>query len=457
MSQSPLARSTRRPLTAFAHPPTRLSQATTSYDLNGSPTSSSSKSSNAYTTPSKGPTTRYRSVGNTPTTPTIHYSPYATSTPPQGLSRSSSIPFDMVGSAKAGRKAEEEARLREAEPVVESLEPKVRFVRRKGYLQRIKSFPRDSWELIQLHTPTSFLDLIPPSRSANPIAIILHILHFLLLAPLFASKDDSTSVLRNPRDHPYGVGNRWRYETEDQVKSRGIGGGWTNFTITLVLLALSAGNALYLFTRYRTYDMQLRSANDHISSPHASPIPAPKVEPQDVFTSSSSESQTPSTRVFRGLLWLLRGLWRWFRQVNNQPTWAIELTSKYSSTVLSSIGKPQTTYVPGLGAGADDRIQSLHLWDPPEFCLAFFCAYPPSSPILSYLFTPDHPFLSLPFFLLVSTLFSQLASTYSQLVKDRMVLSAEVMREYDRRFVYKRVFGGKVDRGVGTHEAEMVW
>jgi hypothetical protein len=52
----------------------------------------------------------------------------------------------------------------------------------------------------------------------------------------------------------------------------------------------------------------------------------------------------------------------------------------------------------------------------------------------------------------VSFLLSHLAVTYAQLVKDRMVLSAEVMREYDRRFVYKRVFGGRVDRGVGTNE-----
>jgi hypothetical protein len=35
-----------------------------------------------------------------------------------------------------------------------------------------------------------------------------------------------------------------------------------------------------------------------------------------------------------------------------------------------------------------------------------------------------------------------------------MVLSAEVMREYDKRFVYKKVFGTRVDRGVGTSEGE---
>lgn len=47
---------------------------------------------------------------------------------------------------------------------------------------------------------------------------------------------------------------------------------------------------------------------------------------------------------------------------------------------------------------------------------------------------------------------TQLAANYAQLVKNRMLLSAEVMREYDRRFVYKRIFATKVDRGVGTSD-----
>jgi hypothetical protein len=56
--------------------------------------------------------------------------------------------------------------------------------------------------------------------------------------------------------------------------------------------------------------------------------------------------------------------------------------------------------------------------------------------------------------LITSFLLSHLATTYAQLVKDRMVLSAEVMREYDKRFVYKRIFGGRVDRAVQTEQGE---
>jgi hypothetical protein len=81
-------------------------------------------------------------------------------------------------------------------------------------------------------------------------------------------------------------------------------------------------------------------------------------------------------------------------------------------------------------------------------------AYPPSAPLLSYLLTPLHPFITPVLHLITSFLLSHLAATYNQLVKDRMLLSAEVMREYDRRFVYKRVFGARVDRSTQTEEGE---
>lgn len=82
-------------------------------------------------------------------------------------------------------------------------------------------------------------------------------------------------------------------------------------------------------------------------------------------------------------------------------------------------------------------------------------AYPPSAPILAYLLTPLHPFLAPVLHLITSFLLSHLSTTYRQLVKDRMVLSAEVMREYDRRFVYKRIFGSRVDRSVQTEQGEL--
>lgn len=90
----------------------------------------------------------------------------------------------------------------------------------------------------------------------------------------------------------------------------------------------------------------------------------------------------------------------------------------------------------------------------PESLLKPRSAYPPSAPVLSYLLTPLHPFLTPLLHLAISSLLAHLATSYAQLVKDRMVLSAEVMREYDRRFVYKRIFASRVDRAVQTHQGE---
>jgi hypothetical protein len=170
MSQSPLARK-RKSLTAFSRAPSQLSRSVTASALDeaaGSPSRSSSDQ-NAFATPprerrsrrgresdlheelretprdSPRESSRRSTLGATPSshysptgTPTpaprvnrIVYSPYAT--PPAGLSRSSSIPFDMAASAAAARKTEE--RLRSAAPGG-TPGKKPRFVRRKALWQR---------------------------------------------------------------------------------------------------------------------------------------------------------------------------------------------------------------------------------------------------------------------------------------------------------------------------------
>lgn len=78
--------------------------------------------------------------------------------------------------------------------------------------------------------------------------------------------------------------------------------------MTFLLFILAAGNTVYLFTRFRRYDMQLRSVNrlklachlltgvqaqEPVHSPHASPIPAPRPpsNEDDVFTASSDTKE----------------------------------------------------------------------------------------------------------------------------------------------------------------------
>ena len=113
-------------------------------------------------------------------------------------------------------------------------------------------------------------------------------------------------------------------------------------------------------------------------------------------------------------------------------------------------------------------IQSLNVWDPPDFNLLFFwyalhaklsltdSYFPPPAPLLSYLLYPSHPFLT-PFLHLIITLQTlYLTRHFQQLVKDRQYLTAEVMREYDQRFVYPKVFAMTSDKGVMTHEGKAI-
>lgn len=159
MSASPLARQSRKSLSAFARPPSHLSKSHSTRDLVDEPkgtssppstssSSSSSSSQNAFATPvrEREDRPRYRSsavgVGGSPRTPTTHitYSPYAT--PPAPLSKSSSIPFDMAANARAAKQYEEDraraARRASLNPVPEggSSSKKKRFVRKKSLWTR---------------------------------------------------------------------------------------------------------------------------------------------------------------------------------------------------------------------------------------------------------------------------------------------------------------------------------
>ncbi|WWC90378.1 uncharacterized protein L201_005311 [Kwoniella dendrophila CBS 6074] len=459
MSQSPLARTTRKSLPAFSHAPSKLSKSHSSRELAeidspiSTPSSSSTNSKPLLSTPLQETPVKYRNVAitstpnhGTPITPKLHYSPYALSTPPQGISKSSSIPFDMVASAKAAKRAEEDRRSSTPIPS-SSIIQKKRYIRKKPIWQRITSIPSTIYDKLAYASPNSIYDILPDEHLANPISLGIHTIHYLLVYPLFAHKDEYQSVLRSNRE-PSGVTGRWdRWENEGKPKGVGLISGWSRYIILVLLLLLSVGNAAYLFSRFRTYDMQLRSGAEPIHSPHASPVPAPKVKPEredDVFANADAQASKGEA-----------GLPKYAKMIG-KALWFIVKFSFYS--ILPAFGKPQAN-APKLNSlgSANDKIQCLRVWDPPEFCLSFFCAFPPISPILTHLLVPLHPIYTPLLHLSTTFLLSQLSIFFKQLIKDRMLLSAEVMREYDQRFVYKRVFANRVDRGVGTNESETIW
>ena len=159
MARLAASRAPRRGPTAFAHTPSRLSHSTSAHELrkrtngqidgveddSGEDEDEKEEGSAADVTyaPHQANTLsrfatprRNQSIGPSnasPRTPEIHYAPYAASTPPSGLSKSTTIPFDLAASDSAARRLDVELRTKKD---ITPTPRKKRFVRRKPFFQR---------------------------------------------------------------------------------------------------------------------------------------------------------------------------------------------------------------------------------------------------------------------------------------------------------------------------------
>jgi len=140
---------------------------------------------------------------------------------------------------------------------------------------------------------------------------------------------------------------------------------------------------ILLFTDKNQADVK---AQEPIKSPHASPIAAPRKKDKDVFdVVDDSESSTNEKGQMNGkkvAMMLGRAIWltikfivyvqlpaREFPRLSRRYCQRPQLTS--SAAAMSAIGKP-TQSSSAFTGGVDDKIQSLRVWEPPSFCLAFF-------------------------------------------------------------------------------------
>lgn len=94
------------------------------------------------------------------------------------------------------------------------------------------TIPQAIIDRVLLEYPVSLEAVLPPSHLANPISLGIHFVHYLLLAPLFATSHEYESVLRTGKEAT-GVSSRWdRWEEQGHVKGHGLGGGLTVRSIT---------------------------------------------------------------------------------------------------------------------------------------------------------------------------------------------------------------------------------
>jgi len=89
---------------------------------------------------------------------------------------------------------------------------------------RMKEYPQYLLDRFQYDIPTSILDILPPTHLANPIALGIHAVHYILLAPILAGHNSPGSVLRSST----AAKGRWeRFEDDEITRGRSMAGLWT--------------------------------------------------------------------------------------------------------------------------------------------------------------------------------------------------------------------------------------
>ncbi|KAI0320094.1 hypothetical protein OF83DRAFT_1259018 [Amylostereum chailletii] len=286
--------------------------------------------------------------------------------------------------------------------------PAKRVVRKKGMYEKLTAIP--SRIAFEISIFPQNVPLPAPKTSAWLLGGSLHLLHFLVRLSQVRSIPDSNTGWED------------MYHEDNNAS-------WLDWTVLLTFLLLSATsvNTLFLFTHTKIY--HLHSQPDPVASPHAR------------FVAKPADPPTLGTRV-RAYMWrAFVGFWRFL----------FGLTSSSTS---------------GASADSSRRIQELEVWTPGEMELMLFCVYSPMHALLWMLWNASNWIMIMFVMLGMGIQLNVLVQTYDALLKDRSIIAAEVMHEYDTKgrwfllsfahFVYPRVNPVRRDACVMTHESEMV-
>ncbi|KAF9005659.1 hypothetical protein BDQ17DRAFT_1353544 [Cyathus striatus] len=102
------------------------------------------------------------------------------------------------------------------------------------------------------------------------------------------------------------------------------------------------------------------------------------------------------------------------------------------------------------------KVQQLDMWHPGELEMELFTLYSPVHALVWMAVGTSNWILMLLILGLVSLQLNTLMYSYNTLLKDKEILSAEVMSEYNQRFVYPRINPIRRDVAVMTHQSEVV-
>ncbi|KAJ8700136.1 hypothetical protein PTI98_003192 [Pleurotus ostreatus] len=98
----------------------------------------------------------------------------------------------------------------------------------------------------------------------------------------------------------------------------------------------------------------------------------------------------------------------------------------------------------------------MEVWAPGDFELMLFSIYSPAHSLLWTATTTSNWMIMLIIMGLLGLQTNVLFLSYKTLLKDKEIISAEVMNEYNKLFVYPRVNPIRKDVAVMTHQSEVV-
>jgi len=273
-------------------------------------------------------------------------------------------------------------------------------------MERTLNYPTDLWYDLQ-----ESLSLLAESSVGRALGGLAHMLHFI----------SRWNYLRSLREGDAG----W-YDMYEETVS------WFHWSslVELCLFAISVLASFYLFTRVRIYHIHHHKKPGEtechlVNSPHAR-----FVGKRENLT--TMEEPSPWSRAFSFSKHLLLTCWHFLLNQDQD-----------NEEKISSMDGRST-------------VQELVVWHPKDAEKAFFIIYSPVHNLLWITWNFNNWLLIMTLMGLCSFQLNLLTTAYEYLIRDKAILSAEVMSEYDQKFVHPRLFPIRHDASTQTHEAEMV-
>ena len=264
-----------------------------------------------------------------------------------------------------------------------------------------------------------------PRTSAWLIGMLMHTLHFFVRVSQVRSTSDSDLGWedlyweRNQQSWFDWVSSVYAVRVD---YSRAI---LQTVPTTCMLLIGSTLNALHLFSQTRTYRLHRRTRADPVNSAHTTFVPSPRRDSQ-VHSGVAAPRSTFAGRIAGLLQYMLLVLWR---IVVAMVRFLLGLSSASPSTSSPPQGAPA------------EAVQQLDMWVPGELERTLLGVYSPVHALLWMCTGSTNWVLMCAVMCVVGVQTGTLIEAYEGLVKDKAVLAAEVMHEYNE--------------GVGRHECDM--